>query len=315
MKYCFIANPHARNGRGLRKLDALRTQLGRRGIRFDLALCETLEHAVVLSRKANQSAYDVVVAVGGDGTINRVLNGFYGSDGTRISQARLGVIHIGTSPDFCRSYGVPIDVIPAVDVLVRGTERQVRVGRVIYGDGNGKTGGTLERTACFGCCANIGLGASLARRANGGIRKYAGDFLGTFLCLLAVLRTCRPQRVAVTLDGANRELEDVCNVAVGRSHYIASGLKVSHDLQPQDDRFYVLFLRNLRLCNFPRLLFALYSGHLPAAGPCLSMEYARTIAIRSGPMEVEFDGDPAGWCPCRIETAPDPLDLIVGGPA
>ncbi len=311
----FIANPHARNGRARKKLAQLRAELERRGLKHDLALCEGLDHARTLSEQANRSGYEVVVGVGGDGTINRVLNGFFDANGRRLSSARLGVIHIGTSPDFCRSYGVPAGVPEAVDALLAGVARQIRVGRVVYETRPAQAGGTAPGTAFFGCCANVGLGASLARLANGGIRKYAGDFLGTFLCLLRVLVQFRPQTMDLELDGRTQRLDKVYNIAVGKTRYIASGLQVRHELREGDDRSYVICLRDFSWSRLGQVLWMLYRGKPIASGRCLSLAYAKSIRLASAgsPAEVEFDGDPAGWCPCRIATAPDALDLIVGG--
>ena len=129
--YLLIANPHARNGRGRKKLAQLRAELERRGVNYDLALCQGLDHARMLSAEANRSGYDVVVGVGGDGTINRVLNGFFDASGRRLSSARLGVIHVGTSPDFCRSYGIPVGVPAAVDALLAGLARPIRARRAV----------------------------------------------------------------------------------------------------------------------------------------------------------------------------------------
>jgi diacylglycerol kinase family enzyme len=310
MNYYFIANPYARNGLGRNKLEQLRERLRRRGVRHELAFCATFDHARELSRKANLAGYDVIVAVGGDGTINRVLNGFFDGGGRRLSGARLGVVHIGASPDFCRSYGVPTAVGPAVEVLCSGRARAVSVGRVSYTTAQGEETGPAS--AVFGCCANIGLGAALARLANAGIRQFLGDFLGTFVSLLRVLARYRPQTLQIALDGHLRRWSGVYNIAVGKTACIASGIKVRHTLGAQDSRFYVLCVRNLAWNNFARVLRALYSGRPIVADSSLSLEYAGCVELApvEGTTEVEFDGDPAGRCPCRIETAPDPVDLI-----
>jgi diacylglycerol kinase family enzyme len=312
--YLFIANPHARNGRARKKLAELRSELERRGVKYDLALCEGLDHARRLSEEANRSGYDVVAGVGGDGTINRVLNGFFNAEGRRLSNARMGVIHIGTSPDFSRSYGVPVSLPEAVDALLGGVARQIRVGKVVYETRPSQAGATPPGTAFFGCCANVGLGAALARLANGGMRKYAGDFLGTFVCLLRVLLQYRPQTMNLELDGRPQRLDKVYNIAAGKTRYIASGIKVRHELREQDDRFYVICLRALSFSRLGQVLWTLYRGKPIASGRCLSLAYAKSIRLvpAGAPVEVEFDGDPVGWCPCRIETAPDWLDLIVG---
>ena len=309
-----IANPHARNGRARKKLAQLRSELERRGVKYDLALCQGLDHARTLSEEANHSGYDVVVGVGGDGTINRVLNGFFDADGRRLSRARMGAIHIGTSPDFSRSYGMPIGVPQAVEALLAGEARQIRVGKVVYETSPPPAGVTAPATAFFGCCANVGLGASLARLANSGIRKYAGDFLGTFACLLRVLLQYRSRTIELELDGRPQRLDKVYNIAVGKTRYIASGIKVRHELGERDDRLYVICLRELSWSRLGPVLWTLYRGKPIASGWCLSLAYARSVRIATAgaPAEVEFDGDPAGWCPCQITTAPDPLDLIVG---
>ncbi len=116
----------------------------------------------------------------------------------------------------------------------------------------------------------------------------------------------------VSLDGKEKILEGVYNISVGKTFYIASGLKVCNELQPQDSRFYVLAVRNLSWKNVWPVLRAVYSGRPIASSACLSLEYAREVSFSfSTPQtEVEFDGDPAGWCPCQIEMAPDSLDLI-----
>ena len=314
MKYSFIVNPHAGSGRGRRRLEELRGQIQRRGLRHDLLYCETFDQARDLSRQANLAGCEAVVAVGGDGTINRVLNGFFDGTGRRLSGARLGVVHIGTSPDFCRSYGVPTQVGAAMDALCAGTNRPIPVGRVIYTSADGQENGRPSQV--FGCCANIGLGAALARLANGGIRNYLGDFLGTFTSLLRVLRRYRPQTVPLVLDGQPRSVSRVYNIAVGKTAYIASGIKVCHALGPSDDRFYVLCARNLAWSNVARILRALYSGRPIVSDANLWLAYARRVEFGpvQGGAEVEFDGDPAGSCPCRIETALDPLELIGGRP-
>lgn len=313
MKCCVIANSQARHGRTRASLDQLHRELERQRIRADFLPCTQLEAAGELSRQANAAGYDVIVAVGGDGTINRVLNGFFDANGRRVSHARMGVVHIGTSPDFCRSYGIPTAVAPAVQTLAEGITRPIPVGRIVCQSAEPRSNG--PRSACFGCCANIGLGAALARSANSGIRNYAGDFAGTFISLIRVLLSCRPCTLELTLDGREQTVSGVYNLSVGKTFYIASGLKVRHELGALDSRFYVLSLRHLSWLNVVHVLRAIYSGRPIRSSRCLSLEYARSVAV-SAPgqaLEVEYDGDPAGLCPCRIEAAPDPLDLIVGG--
>jgi diacylglycerol kinase family enzyme len=314
MKYCIVANPNARNGRSRNRLNELQRELRAHRLQHELFLCPSLEQAEESSRAANLAGFDAVVGVGGDGTLNRVLNGFFDESGNRISGAAFGAIHIGTSPDFCRSYHIPTDLPAAVCALASGCTRRISVGRVIYQACAGIGTAAGRGSALFGCCANIGLGASLARLANAGVRKRLGDVLGTFLSLLRVLRRYRPHELEMDLDGQGHRLSRVYNVAVGKTFYVASGLKVHHELRACDDRLYVLTLQGLSWRNFLPVLVTLYSGAPIRSHGCLSFQYARSVRFTSpnATADVEFDGDPAGQCPCRIETAPDTLEVIVG---
>ena len=311
--FIFIVNPHARNGRTSAKLEELRHALNHHGILYDVRPSESLDHASALSREANLAGYHTVVAVGGDGTINRVLNGFFAADGSRISQARMAAIHIGTSPDFCRSYGIPLEIPEAVETLDSCVTKPLYPGRVSYSRQPLCAESLAPTTSFFGCCANVGFGANLARLANGGIRKRVGDFSGTLLSLLRVLRTFQPVTLNMRLDGVERQIRNVYNVAVGRSRYVASGLQIRHRLRAVDPRLYLVCLRDLSWKNLPAVLYALYSGRPISARPYLSIHYAHTIAIGSPdtPVELEFDGDPAGWCPAEFSLASEPVGLLV----
>ncbi len=313
MKYYFIANSHARNGRAAERIERLRLTLEARKLRHELACCQDLEQARALSRQANLAGFDVITAVGGDGTINRVLNGFYDEAGWRVSQARMGAIHVGTSPDFSRSYGVPVGIEPAVRALAEAQSHPISVGQVTYETQRQGTADDTPGPAFFACCANIGLGAAVARLANDGVRRCLGDVLGTFVSLLRVMRRFQPQNLHAELDGHPRSLAGVYNVAVGKTRYVASGLKVHHELHDTDRRFYVLCLRHLCWRKLPGVLAKLYRGKPIVSDSSLTLEYARCVRLApvDRPVEVEFDGDPAGCCPCRIEVARDLLDLIV----
>lgn len=266
--------------------------------------------------------YGVIVAVGGDGTINRVLNGFYDHQGQRVSWARLGVIHTGTSPDFCQSFHIPCQAEAALEVLFRGQSKKIKVGKIILAKSfdpnfeNQPVGsGPAFQTRYFGCCANIGLGPVVARYANSGLRKKVGDTAGTFLSLLWALCSYRSGDFLVCRDGKIESLLNLYSLSVGRTFYLASGLKVLHDLQEEgEERFYNLMVRNLSLRNLPSFIKTIYSGQRIVNNQVVSLEYSRLIEVYGNTHhpEVEFDGDPIGFLPCRIEVARDELDLIVG---
>jgi diacylglycerol kinase family enzyme len=311
MNCFFIINQHSRNGRSGRRTRELFNLLKDNGLTYSHAFTKSLDHARLLSKKANLEGAENIIAVGGDGTINKVLNGFFDEHGHRLSRAKMGVIHTGTSPDFCKSYGIPRSLDTAVQSIKKGMTSLVRIGMIQCRVSPGQPSGPLF----FGCCANIGLGASLARAANGGIRKYAGDTAGTLLSLILLLLRYHPAMVSLAIDDKRREISRMYDIAIGRTRYIASGIQVQHSLGPLDPRLYAVTVRNLSPFNLIPVLNILYGVKpIPPSRSDISLDYGNRIEIAGdSSIEVECDGDPAGYCPCTITTAPDPLELIVGG--
>lgn len=308
MKYFLILNPGSHSGKSKKRFSRIFTLLNNAGIQYDYKITSTLEDAYTFSKEANLSNYDIVVAVGGDGTINNALNGFYDNSGKRISKAAFGIIYTGTSPDFCKSYGIPLKLEKAVGILIKGKTRKIKIGKIEL------TTSKDREVKYFGCCANIGLGAELARRANSGIRKYFGDFLGTFIALIGILFSYKPRNYEISSDSGNTTLTSIYNISVGITPLIASGIKVPEEFVSKGDSFYMLVARNLKLGNVIGVLNKIYSGKPFKKNEQLSIEHIKEIEIKAGEFnnEVEFDGDPHGLLPCKISLAEDMLEIIVG---
>lgn len=310
MRYFFVFNPGSRNGKSEDLISRLRSLLSAKNIQYEYGITQSLDDAQALSRKANLSAYDVVVAVGGDGTINKVLNGFYDDQGARSSKAKMGVVYTGTSPDFCKSYHVPYgDIARSIDALLAGKTTKIQVGKITLSE-NAKSNESVVRY--FSCCANIGLGAAVARHANSGIRKTTGDFLGTLSALIKAFINYRPLELRVSFDDKAEILTGLCNISVGKTFHIASGIKVNYSFNEGDGNLYILTVRNVGWMKVPYCLWTIYSGRPISNSDTIRLEYAKKIEIsRDGrASEVEFDGDPQGFLPCRIEMAKDELELI-----
>ncbi|MEN8193603.1 MAG: diacylglycerol kinase family protein [Bacteroidota bacterium] len=313
MKTLLIINPNSRGGKSALLAEKAMKHLRRKNIEFEAVFLTEFEDAYNFSVKANEENVGNIIAVGGDGTINKVINGFYDDSGKIKSNCHFGVIYTGTSPDFCKSYGIPTDIIKASDIIINQKTIKIPIGKIEFQQENRlKNRGDSVQSKYFACCANIGLGASLARKANSGIRSYAGDFLGTFISLLQILRTYRGTDYFVKIDNKSMELNNVYNISVGITKYIASGIKVFQAENKPKSSFYLMKLSNLRFGNIPSMLKNIYSGKEFPNSTFLSIDYVKRIEINNNSMnpEVEFDGDPAGSLPCSIEMAEDKLSLL-----
>ncbi|MDD2804330.1 MAG: diacylglycerol kinase family protein [Elusimicrobiales bacterium] len=303
MKFLLILNPGSRSGRGRDLWPWLQERLTSAGVRFRAAVTEAPGDAVKLAREAAPD--ETPVAVGGDGTINGVLDGLLQAG---RQDPVLGVFYTGTSPDFCRFNGVPTEPEAALRALLEGASAPRDAARVTY---RGCDGAGL--TAHFGCSCNIGLGAAVARGANRS-RRWLGDAWGTGLAVLAAAAGRRPADLVLLLDGQPYPLRVVDNLTVAKNPHIASGLKLALDLRPDDGRLCALAVHGKSALGLLRLVPGFYSGKA-AEDPSLFLRFCSKIEVRSAaPCEVEFDGDPRGLLPAEIEILPKVYRLIGARP-
>lgn len=304
-----VVNPGSCHGRGggiaARCLDLL---AGPGAHAIQRGYTHRLDDAGALARRALAEGYDPVVAVGGDGTINRVLGAFLEA-GAAGARARLGVLYAGTSPDFCRFHGLPVDPATAVAVLRAGVARSIDVGRIAHGDA---TGGT--RIDYFASSANVGLGAGIAARANR-LRPRLGDFAGTLLASVATIAARRAWRARLVVDGQELAVPPVLNITVGKNPHLAGGLKLDVEIDGDDGRLYVFALCGIDRARFLCALPRVYSGSI-TRDPRFLLIRAASVRIESpdGTVPTEFDGDPAGWCPAEITVIPQAVQLIGARP-
>lgn len=318
MNYFLIINPKARDGRSRKLTDYIFSRLDASNVSYKYKIIENIREATEYSIFANKNRYDVVVAVGGDGTIRAVLNGFY-ENGKRISSSSMGVVYTGTSPDFCKSYHIPLDTNDAIDTLLKNYRQQISVGQIIFSEQNDinfnkRTIDNYDKkkTEYFGCCANIGIGPKVARKANSGIRKYFGDFLGTFFSLISTIFKYQPSDLSVKIDNVSHSISKLYNLSVGKTYYIASGIKVNNILKTNSKKLYSITARDFTIFSLPGILKSAYSGKKFNNSERFYLDYFKQIDILGNfeNPEIELDGDPSGCLPCKIKIAEDYLTLI-----
>ena len=310
MKYFIVVNPLSGSGRSGRMLKQVLRTLDDRQCGFRYSVAVTYRGILELARHASANGYDRIIAMGGDGTINATISGMFNDQGSRYSSAQLGIIYTGTSPDFCKSFGIPLVTEEALRVIKDGEARMIRIGKIQL---RSRPDDDQPDVRFFACCANIGLGAGVAAGANR-LRQYMGDVPGTLVALIRQLITYKAAEINIIVDGKQMNLQKVVNISVGRTKYIASGIKMPAGISDDDPGFYILSAANVSMVHLPSLLRQAYSGS-DKQGMFLQHDYGKTIRISGGRpgIEVEFDGDPAGFLPCSIEVAPDPLEILTAG--
>lgn len=274
-------NPSSKNGRGMKNWPHF---LGR-------GFAEIVtQNGADMIKKVAADENGAAVAVGGDGTINMVVNGIMRSGRQKV----LGVLYSGTSPDFCKFHGIPTAPAAAMDVLERNKTYAIDVCKI--------TRPRMEAAYFLSSC-NMGLGAKIARAANR-IRKYLGDTLGTLAAAIYALATTRAFRADVELDGMTLGLEKIRHISVLKNNNLASGLRLNIDCRPDDGFIYFVAAKRLGLLS----LLALYRGKIPKGA---TVRRCRKLRIATDPIQrIEYDGDPHFYGNVEIECLHKALELI-----
>src|SRR5215470_5679529 len=140
-----IVNPRSQGGRLGKRWPELADTIGR-AFPFDEAKTQCAGDATRLAREALRAGYERVVAIGGDGTVNETVNGFFDDAGAPIApEASFALIPFGTGGDFRRTMHLPLELDEAIAVIAAGHRRKIDVGRLELTTPNG--GKTLRMFA------------------------------------------------------------------------------------------------------------------------------------------------------------------------
>src|SRR5438132_7044727 len=158
---CAVINPASANGTTGRDWPEIRRLIEAKGIPCETRLTNAPGQAMAVTRRALQEGFTRIIAVGGDGTINEVVNGFMAGDQPVNPAATLGIIPRGTGSDFIRTIGIPRDLRQAVACIAGGRERAIDLGRAQFINHAG-----VQEVRYFDNIAEAGLGGAVCARGS-----------------------------------------------------------------------------------------------------------------------------------------------------
>lgn len=311
-----IVNPASSRGRTGRRLATLESQLRAALGPLEILLTEHPGHATELARGALRDGADRIVAVGGDGTVSEVVNGFFAEGSPVNSDAVLGVVTSGTGGDFRRSHPIPGTLGQQLQVLASDHTHRIDIGQVRFLD---HAGSPTERH--FANSASAGLSGTVCKAVNRArISKLLGGRMAFRLASLRGLLGYRNQRVRLCLDDGEAELRTVNTVAVCNGRYFGGGMAIAPKARCDDGLLDVIVLGDFALWDAVRSMPMIYRGTHPLHPKVRVARVARIRLEPAGydPVLIEVDGEGPGRLPATFSVMPAALRLLVrerpGGP-
>lgn len=302
-KHRLIVNPTAGGGTALTSLVTIERELRRLAVPYDLVHTERPLHAVDLARAAAEEV-DVVVAVGGDGTSNEVINGLMHakSDGY---PATLGILCVGRGNDLAFGLGIPEDPIEGCGALSRGHRRWVDIGFV--------SGGDFPEGRYFGNGVGIGFDAVVGFVA--ARMKWPKGFLGYFVAALkTVFIFFRAPSIRLEYEGQCLEL-DALLVSVMNGRRMGGGFLMAPEAMPDDSQFDLCIARRVgRLKVFP-LMLKFLKGTQSEHPAILTVRTGRlAVTARAGILPAHADGETlcTEGKQLTMRLLPEALEVVTG---
>ncbi|MEZ5070590.1 MAG: diacylglycerol kinase family lipid kinase [Bacteroidales bacterium] len=262
-------------------------------------------HASLIAREKIEEGYSRIIVVGGDGTMNEVINGLFHQKRIHTAEVMLGMISVGTGNDWARMFRIPTDYEEAVKTILKQKTFIQDAGLVSYRR-NGK-----EWQRYFINIAGLGFGARVVERTNRmKDRGKSGALLYYYSIFYSLLRY-RSLRADVEIDGTRYDRR-IFSLNVGIGKYNGGGMiQVPHAVA--DDGLYsVTLIKRMGRLNVLANLKRLYDGRITEHSR-VETYLASSVRIDSKhPLHVETDGESLGMVPARFQIIPRSVRVISG---
>ena len=296
-----IANPASGQHRGERRLAQASERLASLGHAVTATLTESAGHATRLA-KSNAPDFEIIAALGGDGTVNEVANGLMAIEpGERPALATLPV---GTGNDVALTYGLA-HFESAIDALAKGSTRTLDVIRVqLMRDGKSVTRHALLFVAA-------GFAAEVIRKTGPRVKRIFGRRFSYSVGLFRALASFRAPEFSVKWDGGETSGR-MFQVCAGNTEFAAGGvMRISPGARPDDGLLNISLVDALGRLQIVRRFPSILSGRYVEDERVDYFTGKRLEIDAVPPAELQADGDIIGTTPATIELLPGALQLVV----
>ena len=304
-RWFVIVNPVSGGGKGLADFPKISHLLRENGIEHDPAFTEHRYHATELAVEAVNRGYRKIIAIGGDGTLNEVVNGLFIQKQCEPKEILLAVIAVGTGNDWVRTFGIPRNYSAVVRAIKEGHSYLQDVGKVTY------TESKVEQTRYMVNVAGMGFDAYVIKIFNHlKLKGYKGKWLYLY-SLLKGYFSAKPAGATIEVDGKIIYNKLLFSLAVGICRYNGGGIQQLPLAVANDG---LLDLTIIRPVHWWHVIFRanrLFNGKIYSIGHVQHAK-GKSVKITSAPnIPLETDGELQGETPVTISVVPQAIKVVV----
>jgi YegS/Rv2252/BmrU family lipid kinase len=305
-KWYLIVNPSSGSGKGMKHWKSIEKILNNMGLVYAVGMSEYHGHAIELAKQAVENGYTHLVAVGGDGTANEVINGMMLQQAKPTQQLTFGIIPVGTGNDWIKTHKIPHQYKKAILLLKGGHTKLHDIGKVHYQDEQGQA-----QSRYFINVAGLGYDAYVTKASNER-RRWSNSRLFYLYLILKCSTEYKAQRLRISFD--DQVVEDsFYSIAVGQCIFNGGGAQFVPHASPFDGLFALTLVRNVSMWDVLLNSRKFYNGRIVDHPQVKTYQVSRLRieSLDAQPTGIEVDGEYLGHSPVDFEMLPGAIQVLI----
>ncbi|MEE8377094.1 MAG: diacylglycerol kinase family protein [Candidatus Aminicenantaceae bacterium] len=300
-----IINPESNQGRTKKRWEHIKEALKSFIKEFKYEFTEKPLQAAEISRAAIKDGMELIVGVGGDGTMNEIANGFFENDRPINPETTLGIVPSGTGSDFCRSLNIPLGLKNALQVITKSPSNMIDIGKVRF-----RNHSSSEEERFFLNVSDFGIGGEVVHRMNQErMKKKASSY---FKILITTFMRYKHKSLRIKIDNEDIPLQNYMIGAISNGRIFGKGMKIAPEASLNDGLFDLVLVKEMKKFEFFKNVYKIYTGtHL--SHPKISLFRGRKIDVNPADGQetvlIEVDGEQVGSLPATFKIIP--MSLLV----
>jgi YegS/Rv2252/BmrU family lipid kinase len=298
-----IVNPVSGANKNQRRSRKIINHLVNQGFNLEVKLTYDRGSAIHLAKESIEEGFRNIIVIGGDGTLNEVVNGIFLQQAARTTDIKLGMFSLGTGNDFIRTFQIPCDYETATEILMQGKTQTIDVGIVRY-HVEGK-----PHVRYFVNVLGMAFDGAVTESANS--TKGAIGKLTYLKSVVATLFKYEPTKMKVEVDDKPVADDIVFCMNVGNCKYSGGGMRMVPDAIPDDGLFDITIMKPLANMKAITNLHRLFNGTIYKLEEAAHLRGKKIKVSSEPPICAEAEGEYLGDSPFEVEIIPASLNLFV----
>lgn len=304
-RWFVIVNPVAGSGRGLIDFPQISRLLRNDDIRHDAVFTEHKHHATELTVTAANQGYRKIIVIGGDGTLNEVVNGLFIQKAVEPREMLLAVIAVGTGNDWVRTFGIPQHYSEAIRAIREERSFLQDVGTVTYTESH------YTQTRYMANVAGLGFDAHVISTFNHlKIKGYKGGWMYLYSILKSYFRY-KSSGARIWVDDKVVFNDLMFSLAIGICKYNGGGVQQLPNALADDGLLDLTIIRPVHWWHIVFRLKKLFNGDIYQIGHVIHAQ-GRKVRIEAAPsIQLETDGELMGGTPVEVNIRQRAIRVVV----